>query len=226
MSQEATDSTCGVIDSTLDYIVMSFMLGKQDIASLPNWLIAEIPTLALKRPKIERLLDNLERENGFAISRHSHNKVDFGASRHSHDPNWEFFDPDPQFFIGEKKKRVKSATVPKLPQQLAELGFVPIRRKVYLKDSIEGKPRYILNIYWNRRTISHDTEAVTETIHQNSSFVFEWSVKNSWSIKGLEFNVNSHVILLDFRYRVPTLPSQRQYEIVVINNQLQVARAR
>lgn len=214
MLQHATRSTYGAIDSSLNFIVTSFVIENKDISDLPRWFQSEIPLPAPRKSRIDRLFDNLHRTNNLA------------APKHLHDADWESFDPHPHFFIGEKTERLKFATAPKLPSQLSELGFVLVRRKIYIKDFVNGKPRYILNIYWNRRALSHDTESIAETIRQNSSLVFEWSVRSSWSVKGLEFSNQSRVILLDFRYREITLPSQRQFEIVVVDNQLQATGVR
>lgn len=87
MLQNATRSTYGAIDSSLNFIVTSFVIENKDISSLPRWFQSEIPLPAPRKSRIDRLFDNLNRKSGFVAAKHS--------------PGWEFFDPDPHFFIGE-----------------------------------------------------------------------------------------------------------------------------
>lgn len=209
MLQSTHRSAPGAINSSLDFIVTSFLIPKGDLHQLPDWLQAEIPPLQARKSRLDRIFEKVATGQRLVRDSSSQN-LDF-----------DFFDPNPSYFIGEAESRVTGVTAPKLPRQLAELGIIPVRRKIYLKDFKYGDPRYMINMYWQHRGASHDTDEMSLDIAQSQEFFFEWCCGNTWDVKGIEFNTLTRALVLDFRRRRPTPPSQRQFEVMIEDDCIQ-----
>lgn len=211
--QTLHQSPLGMVDETLEFLVTTMRISANDIEELPLWLRSEVPPVPAYRNRMDRLFDKIAKGH----RPRQGTLPDVGL-----DEEIELHDRQPSWFIGESGNPLSRTSAPKLPQQLAELGIIPLTRKVYFRGFGRERAHFGINLYWNWRKPKHDSEQVAVAILENQQFFMEWHLKFGWTATAREYQEPGRVLVLDFRRKQYTPPSLRHHEIAINNGHLAV----
>lgn len=119
-------------------------------------------------------------------------------------------------FLGTKKKPANKCFGPRVPNQLALLGFVPQKVRIYLHDFRYDQPALRANIYWNRRDSKNDHPQTDASIDENRK-LYKHFQSCAWNVNGVwfEHGVRQGCMVLDFYGKDPYFPPSRRSELSV-----------
>ena len=213
VDQTFHQSSLGMIDETVEFLVTTMRISANDIKELPSWLRNEVPQVPAYRNNLDRLFDRIAKGRPTGQAPLPHFVLDEEVELHDIQPTW---------FIGSSGNPLSRTSAPKLPHQLAELGIIPLTRKVYFRGFQYDVAQFGINLYWNWRKPKHDSEQTEVAILQNQQFFMEWHLIFGWTATGRVYQKPGRVLVLDFRKKRYTPPSLRHHEISICDSHLAV----